>query len=94
MRGVFNVLLVLSKQNEVQRKSVRHFQLHLVLLGVSKSALMIVPIWYKEAYTDNVNQGGRGVKYQKCHLCPDCGQSFVKEFDLRGEFSNELELLN
>jgi len=24
-----------------------------------------------------------GVKYQKCHLCPDCGQSFVKEFDLR-----------
>ena len=29
-----------------------------------------------------------GVKYQKCHLCPDCGQSFVKEFDLRGKFSN------
>jgi hypothetical protein len=24
-----------------------------------------------------------GVKYQKCHLCPECGQSFVKEFDLR-----------
>ena len=29
-----------------------------------------------------------GVKYQKCHLCPDCGQSFVKEFDLRGKFCN------
>ena len=66
VRGVFNVLLLLSKQNEVQRKSVRHFQLHLVMLGVSKSALIIVPIWYKEAYTDKVNQGGRGVKYQKC----------------------------
>ena len=34
-----------------------------------------------------------GVKYQKCHLCPDCGQSFVKEFDLRGEFATFLELL-
>ena len=26
-----------------------------------------------------------GVKYQKCHLCPECGQSFVKEFDLKGK---------
>ena len=35
-----------------------------------------------------------GVKYQKCHLCPDCGQSFVKEFDLRGEPANFIQIMH